>query len=155
MSRENVELIQRLQTPSGVELTALFRDDSAWAALKKAIEPFIEPDCRFAWVAWGQKLEYKGVEGLRAGWLDWFEPWASYRSYTEEVIDAGDRVVVLVRDRGRRAGSEVDVELIGAGVCVIENGKLADVGFYADRREALQAAGVEPSRAERPPTDSS
>jgi hypothetical protein len=35
MSRDNVELVKRLQPPSGSELTALFRDDSAWARSAK------------------------------------------------------------------------------------------------------------------------
>jgi hypothetical protein len=25
---------------------------------------------------------YPGLEGLRKNWLDWLEPWATYRSFT-------------------------------------------------------------------------
>lgn len=142
MSRQNVELVQQILPPSGTELTTLMRDDSAWAALRHTIEPFFEPSCGFAWVAWGQRLEYTGLDGLRAGWLNWFEPWSSYRSEVEEIIDAGDRVLVLVRDHARRPGSDAEVELIGGGVSLVRGGKLAAIDFYASRAEAGEAAGV-------------
>jgi hypothetical protein len=60
----------------------------------------------------------------------------------EEIIDAGDRVLVLVRDHARRPGSDAEVELIGGGVCLVRGGKLAAIDFYASRAEAGEAAGV-------------
>ena len=70
MSQENVELIQTLTAGAGSDLVPLFRDDGAWAALKDAIEPFVEPDCRAVAIATGLSREYSGIEGLREGWVD-------------------------------------------------------------------------------------
>lgn len=39
---------------------------------------------------------------MRTGWLDWLAPWVQYRTEVENVLDAGDRVLVLTRDFGRR-----------------------------------------------------
>jgi hypothetical protein len=149
MSRENVALVRQILPLLGSELTTLIRDDSAWAALRDGIERFFEPRCGFAWVAWGQRFAYTGLDGLREGWLEWFEPWTSYRSETEDVIDAGDRVVVLVRDRARRAESDAEVELLGAGICSVSGGKLTQIDFYASRAEALEAAGLKEQDAHR------
>jgi hypothetical protein len=44
--------------------------------------------------------------------LDWIAPWATYRIETEEVIDLGERVVVLNHDRGRREGSTHELEVV-------------------------------------------
>ena len=90
----------------------------------------------------GQARTYPGLEGLRRNWLDWLEPWATYRSSIDELIDAGDRVVLLLRDHGRREGMEEEVELIGASVCTIREGKLARWEDYPDRADALEAAGL-------------
>lgn len=145
MSQQNIELVQSLQLQSGVDLTVLFRDDSVWAAYRDAIEPLVEPDCKFSLVAWGQRLEFTGVDDFRDGWLDWLTPWASYRSETLDVLEVGDQVVVLVRDRGRRRDTDAEVEMLGGGVCLVRNGKLARADFYASQSEALEAVGLEPS----------
>jgi ketosteroid isomerase-like protein len=142
MSQQNVELVRRLQLLPESELTTLFRDESSWAELKDSLEPFVEPDCQFVWIAWEQRFKYTGVDGLREGWLEWFEPWASYYSEAEDIFEVGDQVVVLARDRGRRPETDIEVELLGASVCTVRNGKLAQVEFYASRAEALEAAGL-------------
>ena len=142
MSREDVELLRNLNVPSGMEVTALFRDEELWASFKTAVEPALHPDCRFAWVAWGQRLEREGLEGLREGWLDWFAPWESYISEVEDILDAGDTVVVLARDRGRRADSEAEVKMQPASVLCITDRKLRWADFYANRDEAFEAVGL-------------
>jgi hypothetical protein len=145
MTREHVELIRNLNLPSGVDVKPLFADDESWTALRGVLERIVGPGCRFAWVAWGQRLEREGLEGLREGWIDWFEPWESYVSEIEDVLDAGEAVVVLARDRGRRAGSDAEVKMFPASVVCISDGKLQWADFYADRDEALEAVGLRPT----------
>jgi ketosteroid isomerase-like protein len=142
MSQENVELVKGLQLLPRSELTTVFRDEPSWTALRHSLEPFVEPDCPFVWIAWEQRFERIGLDGLRAGWLDWFNPWASYYSETQDIFEVGDKVVVLVRDRARRAETDTEVEMLGAGVCTLRNRKLAQLEFYASRSEALAAVGL-------------
>lgn len=47
------------------------------------------------------------------------------------------------RDLGRREGSTQEVELLGAAVWTIRNGKIVRAEFYPDRAEALEAVGLE------------
>jgi ketosteroid isomerase-like protein len=75
-------------------------------------------------------------------WIDWLEPWATYCVRVDEMIEAGDLVVVLVRDRGRRHGMDVEVELISGSVWTFHDGKIARVEFYANRKELRQATGL-------------
>jgi ketosteroid isomerase-like protein len=71
------------------------------------------------------------------------EPWETYRNETEDVIDAGDEmVVVLGRAFARRSGSEAEVNNLGAAVWTLADGRVIRAAFYADPEEALTAAGL-------------
>jgi ketosteroid isomerase-like protein len=144
MSQENVELVRTLQPSGDTDLVALFRDDATATALMEAVSPFFHEDFEIVaptFVA-GQGERFVGLQGLRDGWLDWLGPWESYRVEVEDVIDAGDHAVVLVRDYGRRAGMAAEVGVIGGAVWTVRDGKVARVAFYLNRDEALKAAGL-------------
>jgi ketosteroid isomerase-like protein len=142
MAQQDLNLVWSFQPSADTDLSEVLRDDAAWEALKQTLDPSFTNDCTFAWVAYGGRIERKGLDGLRAGWLEWLEPWDSYTSQTEEVIDASDRIVVLVRERGRRRDTTAEVEMRAGGVCRLRDGKVASIDFYASREEALAAAGV-------------
>jgi ketosteroid isomerase-like protein len=87
-------------------------------------------------------VTYTGLDGFRAAWLDWLKPWVAYRSEIEEAIDCGDRVLLLVRDFGRKEGSDVEVRSNYASIWTVHDGKIARAEFYPDRTEARKAAGL-------------
>jgi ketosteroid isomerase-like protein len=89
-----------------------------------------------------QAKAYAGLEGFRATWLDWLAPWASYRTEIEELIDVGDRVVVLARDYGRREQGAPEVEQKNAAVWTVRGGLVVHAGFFADRAEGLATVGL-------------
>jgi ketosteroid isomerase-like protein len=89
-----------------------------------------------------RKQEYLGLPGLRAAWLEWLEPWASYRVEIEDVIDAGDAAVALTRDYGRRRGMEAEIALFGTAIWTVRSGKIVRAEFYSDREAAFEAAGL-------------
>jgi ketosteroid isomerase-like protein len=122
---------------------ALFREEATATALAEAVAPLFHEDFEAVVQDWapGQQVRYAGLEGLRAAWLDWLDPWESYHTEAEDVIDAGDEVVVLVRDYGRRAGMAVEVSVVAASVWTVRNGKIAKAAFYPNRSEALEAVG--------------
>jgi SnoaL-like protein len=141
MSQENVELVRGLQPSPDTDLVALFLDDATFGALA----PFFHGDCEIlgpSAVTGGQSERRIGLEGLRALWLDWLDPWDSYRVEIDDVIDAGEHVVVLPRDYGRRAGMDVEVSVLGGTVWTVRDEKIARVAFYLHRSEALEAAGL-------------
>jgi ketosteroid isomerase-like protein len=144
MSQENVELVRGLLPSRDTDLVALFRDEATATALAEAVAPLFHEDFEAVVQDWapGQRVRYAGLEGFRAAWLDWLDPWESYRTDVEDAIDAGDEVLVLVRDYGRRAGMAVEVSLMGASVWTVRDGKIAKAAFYPNRSDALEATGL-------------
>lgn len=142
MSEEDVELVRGLLPPKGLDLAQVLRDDAAAEAWQSATAPLFHRDFECELFGVEGPTTYTGLEGLRAAWLDWLEPWASYRTDLDELIDAGDRVVALVRDHGRREGMTAEVEIIGASIWIVRDGKVARIGFYPDRSQAFEAAGM-------------
>jgi hypothetical protein len=82
MSQENVELVRSLQPSHDADLVALFSDESTATALMEAVSPFFHEDFEIVAPTFvgGEGARFVGLEGLRAGWLDWLAPWESYRS---------------------------------------------------------------------------
>jgi ketosteroid isomerase-like protein len=144
MSQENVEIVRNIQPSPKTDLVVLFRDEATVTALAQTVAPLFHDDFEAVFPDWapGERIRFAGLEGLRAAWLDWLDPWESYRTEIEDVIDAGDDVVVLVRDYGRRSGMTAEVEVVGASVWTLREGKITRAAFYPDRREALEAVGL-------------
>ena len=142
MSQENVELVKALYPSTGTDLAQLMRDEDSFARLREAVSPLLTDDFESAFAFPGQTRTYAGLEGYRRNWLDWLEPWATYRTTMDELIDAGESVVVLDRTYGRRKDMDVEVELIGATTVTFREGKVARIADYADREVALKAAGL-------------
>jgi ketosteroid isomerase-like protein len=145
VSEANVELVTAAQPGPEVDLVAMFRDERAAGVALAAIAPHLADDFEAVGHGGVTVLPRPGVEGLRAVWLDWLSPWESYRTETEEVVDLGDRVLVLVHDFGRRAGIDEEVPLSAAAIWTLRDGRITRADFYADRDEALAAATVEPA----------
>ena len=86
---------------------------------------------------------YRGHSGLLEFVERWLEAWEELRVELEEVIDCGDRIMVLMHQhgRGRASGAEVDHEfaqLISLG----DNGLAIRVDNFMDHQEALEAVGL-------------
>jgi len=139
MSRENVELVKALYPEPDTDIVQLFQDDETFARM---VGPLLTDDFQSVMVFPAETRTYAGPEGFRKNWLDWLAPWATYRSTIDELIDVGERVVLLLRDYGRRKDMETEIELIGASICTIRDRKIARWEDYADRADALEAAGL-------------
>jgi ketosteroid isomerase-like protein len=74
-----------------------------------------------------------------ADWLEGFEHWSID---VEEVFDAGDRVVTIARQRASAKHGGPEVEMRFAQVWTFRDGLVARVEMYADRDDALEAAGL-------------
>jgi ketosteroid isomerase-like protein len=66
-----------------------------------------------------------------------------FRIEVQELIDAGDRVVALVRFHGRAAitGLELGGMSVDAQIWTLRDGKAVDIQMYNGSDEALQAIG--------------
>jgi ketosteroid isomerase-like protein len=145
VSQENVELVRRLQPRRDTDLVTIFRDEATAAGVMATISPFFHEDVEIVGSTFvlGVGPRFVGLEGLRTAWLAWLEPYESYSAEVEDVIDAGDDVLVLVRDFGRRAGMTVEASVVAGTVWTVRDGRVARVAFYPHRSEALKAVGLE------------
>jgi hypothetical protein len=141
MSEENVELIRALQPEPDVDLTELFRDDQAYANLEEALGPIYHDDVESGFVG-RHESRNRGRPGFRQTWLEWLEPWESYRSEVVRVIGCGDDVLVLVNDYGRKPGMTAEVRLLGAAVWTMRDGLITRALFYTDREDAIREVGL-------------
>jgi ketosteroid isomerase-like protein len=143
MSQQNVEGVRRAlalyQSPEGVarlasgELDLKFvADDVVWDAseLNKLI-----PDLAGV---------YHGHEGVRTYWRRWLEAWRDIEYEVEDVLDAGDEVVALIRNQrqwGRRTGIATEIAPYSM-VFGFRDGRLVHWRGYASQEDGLAAAGL-------------
>ena len=105
MSQENVEIVRR-----------------RYEHLAATGEPFTEsPAPDFVWDMskfrdWPEQQTYMGVEGARSFLRDWLEAWDDWEVEVQELHDAGDKVVAIMRQRGRSKASGLPVEMAFAQV---------------------------------------
>jgi ketosteroid isomerase-like protein len=132
MSRENVELVRQ----AAAAFAAGDMEDAA-TLLDPRVElypPAEDPDV---------KPVYIGPEGARIWLENWLEAWEEFEFRLDEVIDAGDRVVVVFSQRGRGKTSGVEIENQLAAVATLREGKVVRAAVYLDIDEALEVAGIE------------
>jgi ketosteroid isomerase-like protein len=142
MSDENVELIEALQPEPDVDLVELFRDEQAYANIEAAIGAIFHDDLESGFVGHHESRN-RGRAGFRKTWVEWLEPWESYRSEVERVVGCGDDVLVLVKDYGRKPGMTAEVRLLGAAVWTVRDGLITRALFYTDREDALNEVGLD------------
>ena len=134
MSQENVELIRR-----GYEL---FNAGGPQAVISAGIwSPEIVFDFSLSDIA-GLGV-YRGHDQIRAFFEeDWFGsfPFEEWEVAVDELIDHGDQVIAMSRQRGRGVSSGAAAELELAQICTLRGGEVVRVETYLDRKQALEAA---------------
>jgi ketosteroid isomerase-like protein len=85
---------------------------------------------------------YHGKEGFLQATADWTEGFSEWSVIPEEFIDAGDRVLVRVRQMARGVASGIPVEGDFWFVFEMRGKRVAKWSFYIRRDAALEAAGL-------------
>jgi ketosteroid isomerase-like protein len=105
---------------------------------------FIAPD--FEWHTRADLPDpaiYRGPDGAARLMAEWNAAFDDFTAEVDELIDAGDRVVVVMRLRGRIKDSGEEVEMPEAHVITIRSGKATLLREYKSKEEALQVEGLE------------
>lgn len=131
MSQENVELVRRLND-------CWSRQD--WEGVAELCAPDIEQHGTVGGIDEGRVVV--GASEIRRDYENVDATWEEHRIEPEEFIDAGDRVVVLLREfqRGKQSGIELEVDT--ALVVDVRDGRVTRVQGYMDRAAALESAGL-------------
>jgi len=124
------------------------------ALVKQAFEAFARQDIE-AWLAMvddgirlfprkeepGVKACYEGKDEMFEYLGNWFSGWAEYTVHAEEFIDAGDYVVVNVREIGIAEASGIRVEAMFAHAFKVQGGRSVEWRMFGPVEEALRAIG--------------
>src|SRR5262245_26903582 len=81
-----------------------------------------------------------GPSAMRDDWERWASAFEELTVTVEEIIDAGDQVVVVAHHQGRGRKSGVEVDTRYYEVYSVRDGKVLRIDEYEDRAEALEAA---------------
>ena len=85
---------------------------------------------------------YLGLEQVAEYTRGLLEPWTRFTIEAEEIVDAGDSVIVSVLQRGVGGGSGVDSELRYFHVWSFRGGKAIRLDSIRERAEAFEAVGL-------------
>jgi ketosteroid isomerase-like protein len=89
------------------------------------------------------KPVYQGHEGVRQCWRDWLTAFGEVDLEVEELIDEGDQVLAVIREREIGRASGVPVETAHLAVWTLADGKVVRMQVFDDRQQALDAVGRE------------
>jgi ketosteroid isomerase-like protein len=130
MSRENVEIVRR-----HLEAYLAGDNETALAAYDPAVEfdTSVRPDGRV----------HRGRQGVAEAMRVWTGAFENWRLDVKEYIDAGDKVLVVVRESGRGKGSGLEIDQDAFGVFTLRDGRIVHWKGFVDRNDALKAAGIE------------
>jgi uncharacterized protein len=146
VSVEAVQVVEEIQeTLLAEDIVAASDDPEAESRLRVGLARLIEPDFEVAMIGpeyLPTTLEDRGLDGFRAVWRDWTEAFETYRIEIERMIEAGDRVVSIVKMGGQTRTGGVEIEAPGAAVWTIRDGRLTRVEFHLDVDAAMRAAGL-------------
>jgi ketosteroid isomerase-like protein len=126
MSQENVEIIRR-----GFEhwlATGDFRahPDLVWDVSN---------------LGWPDQQIYLGVEGGMQFNAEWADAWDDWQIEVEDYIDAGERVVGILNQRGRSKATGIPVDMRFAQVWTLRDAQGTRMQMFISVEEALAAAG--------------
>jgi hypothetical protein len=130
MSRENVEIVRR-----GYDAY----DQGDIDAVLETFHPDIE------WKQVEQPNAVHGHSGVLRAWEEWSEPFEEdLRAEVQELIDAGDQVVAVVRHRGSGRESGIEVDMRTYLVYTVSEGKVVRMVEYLTKEEALAGLSQHP-----------
>jgi ketosteroid isomerase-like protein len=133
VSQQNVEIVRRgyeHRQATGDFLEEIIATDFVWDMSKFS--------------GWPEQPIYEGIQEARRFIREWTSAFDDWEIEVEALYDAGgDKVVGVLRQRGRSKTSDLPVDMLYAQVFTIRDGRETRMEMYADPAEALKAVGLE------------
>ena len=93
-------------------------------------------------LGWPDQQIYAGAEGANQFNAEWADSWDDWEMEAEDYLDAGERVVVILTQRGRSKATGIPVEMRFAQVWTFRDGQAIRMEMYASVEEALESVGL-------------
>jgi ketosteroid isomerase-like protein len=130
MSRENVELAR---------LVYEYFNSREFSHVPEFVAPDVEIDLSRNVF---NPVKFNGYEGVEQAVSMIDDVWDDFRFVPEQLIDAGNQVVVVVKLSGKGKGSGAPVDQRDTHVITLRDGKCVRLQVYPDHAEALKAVGL-------------
>jgi ketosteroid isomerase-like protein len=130
VSQENVDVVRQIYRVWDAETSpvssGLLHPEIEWVNSPDAVEP-------------GTR---KGLDAFKAAAESVSDTFDGVNVEIEEILDAGERVIVIAMLRGRGRGSGADVERRQGYVWTLRDGKAIRFEWFNTADEALRGAGL-------------
>ena len=90
----------------------------------------------------GVREVYEGWEGLEEYVVNWYSAWDEYEVEPVRFVDAGDQVVVVLREQGRMAQSGIEVVEEFSHSFKLRDDRIIEWRMYDSYAEALEGVGL-------------
>jgi ketosteroid isomerase-like protein len=119
------------------KLEALYAE---WAQGDYSRSDIFHPEMKIEGFGIGDPMQADDYEGFVDVMRNWLSAWE--RPFTvevDELIGSGDRILALIRWKGRGKGSGAEMEATGAHLWTFRDGLVVHYAVYRDRDEAKTA----------------
>jgi ketosteroid isomerase-like protein len=108
------------------------------------VDEFAHPDLVITTAGgFPERGEWRGPEGAQEFIEGQMEAFEEMRIELDELIDGGDKVLAHARFGGKARHTGIELDFSVYHVLTIRGGRTARLEMYADRSEALEAAGLQ------------
>jgi ketosteroid isomerase-like protein len=134
MSQENVEVVRGIYDAvarrDGVTPFGIYAEDIVWdLSNTRRADLLVKP-------------VYRGHEGVRQFWRESLSGFGEIDFEVEELIDGGDHVLAVIREREVGRASGVPVETTRVDVWTLADGTVTKMQAFDHRQQALEAVGL-------------
>jgi ketosteroid isomerase-like protein len=105
-------------------------------------DEWFHPEVEFAFTVEPDLGTTRGIGPMSRAWNDYLNAWETFEGELEDIIDAGEHVVVFGRIRGRGKTSGIEVDAAISNVFTLRDGKIVRLALIPDRDEALRQVGL-------------
>ena len=130
MSQENVEIVRSIyEAAKRRDWDRAFRDQ--------------HPDVEWIMPPGLVAGTFRGREEIKRFWEDWAGTWEQYSVEPTDIIESGDKVVVLSTVRlVPKGGSAAAIEIHNGHLWCLRDGKAVSMRAFPNPEDALKAAGL-------------
>jgi ketosteroid isomerase-like protein len=90
----------------------------------------------------GVRAVYEGLEELEEYIVNWLSQWDDYEFEPVEFRDAGEQVLVVMRERGRMNQSDIELEENFTHSMRLRDGRIVEWRMYDTYEQGLEAVGL-------------
>jgi uncharacterized protein len=130
VSQENMELARKAATSLQALIDRL-DDDVVWDNTRFGGE-----------IPMDHATVFVGKRAVTKSFRSWLGAWEEFRYEVEELIDAGDSVVIVVHESARGRASGASMEHRYSQVWTFSDGRIVSGATYERKQDALKAVGL-------------